>query len=76
MIYSKEMMKIGKVIEIIILLIGIVLIIKNITFGVFLVSLIIFDWLLSPFVEKKNCGDYFYSWKCLFNIEKSNEQNK
>ena len=72
-IYSKEMMRTGKFIEIGILLIGIILFFfKHSLFGTFLIALITSDWLFSFFVEKKRCGDYFYSWKCLFNV-KSNK---
>ena len=65
-------MVLGKMIEITLLLVGIAMMWHgNKSIGVFLTFLIMFDWLFSPFVEKRHCNDYLYSWKCLLNLEKS-----
>lgn len=73
---SKEMFRIGKVIEIIILLGGLIAmtwVYQGI--GFFLTCVILFDWFFSLFYEKKKFHDYLYSWKCLLKIKNRRYKN-
>jgi len=75
MIFNKEISRIGKIIEIILLGFGIYLLFKDSFRGIFLVVLILLDWISSIFIEKKEKGDYFYTWKCLFGIKLKEVKN-
>lgn len=75
--FDKKSMVLGKIIEIIILILGAYhMIFQNSLWGTFFTFLIIFDWIISPLIEKKHYNDYFYSWKAFRNSLNKNGKRK
>lgn len=69
--FRKEIMRNGKIVEIITFIFGLIVYFSYEIVGLFMMSLIAFDWIFSAVFENNKFGDPYYSWKCLFNrVEK------
>ena len=69
-------MVLGTIMEIAFLLLGIFSLISDPKFGIALIIIVLLLWLIGFVWDKKQFGDWFYSWKQLSRLWKEEKQEK